>query len=100
MELGALILAVINLVLAILDGRRATRPQRDAKAERKDAIDDVQRINKAIRERDAEGVAAFFEAERLEAWGRRDPPADHGHGDGLRASRRDDSGPPHPGGQS
>ncbi|BFU90141.1 MAG: hypothetical protein NTAFB01_13280 [Nitrospira sp.] len=99
MELGALLLALINLVLAVLDSRRETRPQREAKAERNDAIEDVQQLNQALRDRDADGVAAFFESERLEAWGRLTPAADR-NGDGLRASHRDDPGQPQTGGQS
>lgn len=99
MEIGALILAVINLVLAVLDGRRATRPAREAQAERKDAIGDVQRLNEAIRQKDADAVAAFFERERLEAWGRITPDRDHHSGDGLRAGG-DHPGQSPTGGQS
>ncbi|MCS6302352.1 MAG: hypothetical protein H8K07_01600 [Nitrospira sp.] len=99
MEIGALVLALINLVLAVLDDRRATRPEREAKAERKDAIDDVAHFNHALRKRDADGVAAFFERERLEAWGRIDAPVDHRDSGSLRA-RGDDSGQPQTGGQS
>lgn len=101
MEVGALILALINLVLAVLDGRRASKPEREARAARTEAIDDVDQFNQALRDKDADGVATFFEQERLEAWGRIDPSVpwpDPPHRDGLRASGGDDSGQPPAGG--
>lgn len=101
MELGALLLALINLVLAVLDGRRASKPEREVRAARTEATDDVDRLNQALREKDADGVASFFERERLEARGRIDPSVpwpDPPHGDGLRTSRGDDSGQPQAGG--
>jgi hypothetical protein len=100
MELGALLLALLNLVLAVLDGRRASKPEREARAARTEAIDDVDRLNQALRDKDADGVATFFERERLEAWGRLPARGDERNGDGLRASGGDDSGQPPASGQS
>lgn len=100
MEIGTLVLALINLVLVVLEGRHANKPERDARAARKDATNDVEQLNTALHERDADGVAAFFERERLEAWGRLDAAGDDRNGDGLRTSRRDDSGQPPAGGSA
>lgn len=94
MEIGALILALLQIVLVVLEERRATRPQREAIADRKDGMHDLGALNQALRTKDADGVATFFEQERLEAWGRITPDADDRHGDGLRASGGDHSGQP------
>lgn len=91
MEIGALLLALLNLVLVVLERRWETAPQREAKAERKDVLGDVDRLNEAIRERDPEDVAAFFEDERREALGRV-PAADVAHG--VQPADRDDPGQP------
>lgn len=91
MEFAALVLALINLVLAVLERRWKTAPQREARAERKDVLGDVDRLNAAIRERDPAGVAAFFEEERRESLGRL---SDADGADRVHPADRDDSGQP------
>ena len=91
MEIGALLLALLNLVLVVLERRWETAPQREAKAERKDVLGDVDQLNEAIRDRDPKGVAAFFEGERREALGRM-PAADVAHS--VQPADRDDPGQP------
>lgn len=94
MELGALILAALQLVLALLEQRRATRPQREAKAERKDAREDLDGLYTGLRDKDPGAVAEFFERERLEAWGRLGPARPDGERlpgeDGRTHGRSDD----------
>lgn len=67
MELGALLLAVVQLVLAILDDRRATRPQRERANAEKDYDHDVQHNAQAAAAGDAATLTMDFEAERQAA---------------------------------
>lgn len=79
MDIGALLLAVISLVTAILEGRARTAPAR-AEAERNEAVDDdLNAMDRAIADLDAASIGARFERERREALKRLPPqsgPAD------------------------
>lgn len=66
-EAGAILLALLNLIVVILEDRRATRPQRE-RAEKEQALhDDLADTNRALVEGDAAALAQQFERERLEA---------------------------------
>lgn len=67
MEFGALLLAVVQLVMAILDDRRATRPQREQASAAKDYDHDVQHNAQAAATGDAATLTMDFEAERQAA---------------------------------
>ena len=66
-ETGAIVLAVLNLILAIMDDRRATRPQRERAQAEKDYDQDVQRNAQAAATGDAATLTMDFEAERQAA---------------------------------
>ncbi len=66
-ETGAILLAVLNLILAILEDRRATRPQRDRAHAQKDYDEDVSRNAQAAATGDAATLTRDFEAERQAA---------------------------------
>lgn len=67
MEVGALLLAIVQLVLAVLDDRRATRPQRERAKVEKEYQDDVHRNAQAAATGDAATLTMDFEAERQAA---------------------------------
>lgn len=80
MDIGALLLAVITLVTALLDQRKRTAPARE-RAQQDEAVDgDLSAMDRAIAARDAVAIGARFERERLEALKRTvaDPAADAG----------------------
>ena len=66
-ETGAIVLAVLNLILSILEDRRATKPQRDRAQAEKDYDQDVQRNAQAAATGDAATLTMDFEAERQAA---------------------------------
>lgn len=66
-ETGAILLAVLNLILSILEDRRATRPQRDRAQAEKDYDDDIHRNAQAAATGDAATLTMDFEAERQAA---------------------------------
>jgi hypothetical protein len=66
MDVGALLLAVIALVTAILDQRKRTAPARE-RAQQDEAVDaDLNGMDAAIADGDANSMAARFERERRE----------------------------------
>lgn len=67
MEVGALLLALVQLVLVILDDRRATRPQREQANAEQEYDDDVQHNAQAAATGDAATLTRDFEAERQAA---------------------------------
>lgn len=67
MEVGALLLALVQLVLVILDDRRATRPQREQANAEREYDDDVQHNAQAAATGDAATLTRDFEAERQAA---------------------------------
>ena len=64
---GAIILALLNLIVSILDDRRATRPQRERANAEKDYDRDVQRTQQAAATRDPATLTRMYEAERQSA---------------------------------
>lgn len=66
-ETGAIVLAVLNLILSILEDRRATRPQRARAQAEKDYDQDVHRNAQAAATGDAATLTMDFEAERQAA---------------------------------
>jgi len=79
MDIGALLLGVISLVLALLDQRKRTAPARE-RAQQDEAVDDdLNAMDRAIADLDAASIGARFEQERREALKRLPPqsgPAD------------------------
>ncbi len=66
MDIGALLLAVIALVTAILDQRKRTAPARE-RAQQDEAVDaDLKAMDRAIADLDAASIGARFERERRE----------------------------------
>lgn len=66
MDIGALLLSVITLVLALLDQRKRTAPAR-ARAQQDEAADaDLNGMDAAIADLDAASIGARFERERRE----------------------------------
>lgn len=66
-EAGAIVLAVIQLILSILDDRRATRPQRE-RAQRDEEYDrDINESAEAVAAGDASALTTLFEGERRAA---------------------------------
>lgn len=67
MDIGALLLAVIALVTAVLDQRKRTAPARE-RAQQDEAVDaDLNGMDAAIADLDAASIGARFERERREA---------------------------------
>ncbi|MCS6290366.1 MAG: hypothetical protein H8K10_15530 [Nitrospira sp.] len=79
MDIGALLLGVISLVLALLDQRKRTAPAR-VRAQQDEAVDDdLKAMDRAIADLDAASIGARFERERRETLKRVPPqsgPAD------------------------
>lgn len=70
MDVGALLLAVIALITAVLDQRKRTAPARE-RAQQDEAVDaDLDGMDAAIAAQDADWIAARFEWERREAFKR------------------------------
>jgi hypothetical protein len=67
MEFGALLIAAIGLVTAILDERRRTAPARDRRALEADYDADMQRANQALPRGDAAALTQLFDQERQAA---------------------------------
>lgn len=67
LETGAVLLAIIQLVLSVLEDRRATRPQRERAQREIDYDRDVQRNAQAAATGDAATLTRDFEAERQAA---------------------------------
>ena len=67
MELGALALAIVSLIAAILDDRRAGRPQRERAQQDEDYDQDIRRNARAAATGDAATLTMDFEAERQAA---------------------------------
>ena len=66
-ELGALALAIVSLITAILDDRRAGRPQRERARQDEDYDQDIRRNARAAASGDAATLTMDFEAERQSA---------------------------------
>jgi hypothetical protein len=64
---GAIVLAVIGLIVSVLDDRRATRPQRTREKQDEDYDRDIRRQAQAAATGDAATLAQSFEAERQAA---------------------------------
>lgn len=78
MDIGALLLAVIALVTAILDQRKRTAPARE-RAQQDEAVDaDLNAMDGAIADLDAASIGARFERERREVLKRTAPGVDAG----------------------
>jgi hypothetical protein len=66
MDIGALLLAVIALVTAVLDQRKRTAPARE-RAQQDEAVDaDLNGMDAAIADLDAASIGTRFERERRE----------------------------------
>lgn len=79
MDIGALLLAVIALITAILDQRKRTAPAREREQRNEAVDDDLNAMDRAIADLDAASIGARFEQERREALKRVPPqsgPAD------------------------
>ncbi len=80
MDIGALLLAVIALVTAVLDQRKRTAPARE-RAQQDEAVDaDLNGMDAAIADLDAASIGARFEQERREALKRTGSASDPGPG--------------------
>ena len=66
-EAGAIIMALLSLVLSVLEDRRATRPQRERAKQDADYERDVQHNAQAAATGDAATLTLDFEAERQAA---------------------------------
>lgn len=63
---GALVLALLNLVLALMEGRRRTAPQRERAAAEADLQEAYAEMDRALAEGDSGQVGQLFERERRE----------------------------------
>lgn len=66
--LGGLLVLLLNLALAVLQDRQATRPQRQRDAQQDALDDDLGQFGEALAGKDAHAIAQFFERERLARW--------------------------------
>lgn len=66
MDIGALLLAVIALITAVLDQRKRTAPARERAKQDEAVDDDLNAMDRAIAELDAASIGARFERERRE----------------------------------